>query len=422
MNPDDLISAKIFIGEEAAKQIAELGGYKYVPKGTSGEALKAQFEDILTEEAKKWKPKPEALAKIPLMQANTYTSIADWAKDNAGPEPMSAKDISTAILPGSTEGSHLSYAEMKKIVHAMAYGKMPTNVQMQKCSSAQYNFLLGKHYEFVSKGKYMGPTEEQLEFHDPVQMTEEQKYKQELNNVKMKLEKTDTSLDPFWTATPTFFIGKPDFQPIIKEVNALLASDFRVKAVQYTRDASMWVYSINILTIKDVHLKQDYSAELIGECGGQPQFLQHIIEELKHSLEKNCVISPAEFAEIAQNHLMDQKKKQEHIQAQKKYKALLANPPQGVKSYLDKGVMIVDPVALQQKSKKQSIADATLTAIATMFPNAATFECKCPFCDYSNTVLNQVIHMNDTHDECTREYIADYLETLDCDLQIKEKA
>jgi hypothetical protein len=261
------------------------------------------------------------------------------------------------------------------------------------------------------------PTEEQVQFHDPVQLTEEQKYKQELNNVKMKLEKTNTSLPEFWTATPTFFIENPDFRKLLKRVNGLLATDFRVKAVQYTRDASLWVYTIHILTIQNTEIKHSLSAELVGECGKNEQFLHSVMRDLADALDSNCVISPDEFTEIAQNHLMDQKKKEQHVQAQKKYEALLANPPMATK-----GTMQVTHPPLQQKSKNQDVASATLTAIATMFPNAATFECKCPVCGYDATVINQVIHMNDNHDECTREYIADYLETLDCDLQIKEKA
>jgi hypothetical protein len=361
------------------------------PKGTSGEALKTQLE----------------------AQLNTYTSIAEWAKDNTV-KPLSAKDISTAILTGSTEGSHLSYVEMKQIVHGMAYGKMPTNVQMQKCSSVQYNFLLGKHHEFASKGGYMGPTEEQLEFHDPVQMTEEQKYKQELNNVKMKLEKTDTSLPTFWTELTIAM--PPQMQPLIKAVKKLQESDFRIKAVQFTQDLMLDLFKVHILPIKGDHLVQAVYSEIVHTQNSK-SYIDSIVQDIKHVLDDTCVISPAEFAEIAQNHLMDQKKKQEHIQAQKKYEALLANPPQGVK-----GTLQVAHPPLQMKSKKQNVADATLTAIATMFPNAATFECKCPVCGYDATVMNQVIHMNDNHDECTREYIADYLETLDCDLQIKETA
>lgn len=374
---------------------------------SSGKALideLAQFKSKLN---------PEALT-------NTYTSIADWAKDYVGPESLSAKDISAAILPDPAQGSCLSYAEMKQIIHGLSYGAYPSPKLMEKCSATQYNYLLGKHYEFSSKGKFVAPTEEQLEFHDTVVMTEVQKYKQELNNAKTKLKSTDTSVPEFWSQP--LISMPPEMQPVIKAFQELAASDFRIKAVQFTRNPTMWMYSIHILTIKDAHLKQDYSIELIVECAKNSQFVQSIIQDFKHSLETNCVISHDEFAEIAQNKLMDQKKKEQHKYAKKKYDALFANPPQGAKSYIDKGVMHVDPVALQQKSKTQSIEDATLQAITAMFPNAATFECKCPLCGYNAVILNQVIHMNDNHDECTREYIADYLETLDVDLQIKENA
>jgi hypothetical protein len=65
-------------------------------------------------------------------------------------------------------------------------------------------------------------------------------------------------------------------------------------------------------------------------------------------------------------------------------------------------------------------------ALTALFPGAIDKEIRCPACDKSGTVatrdsvIGMVPHLNDKH-WWTREKIADWMETLDVDLTLKDK-
>lgn len=62
--------------------------------------------------------------------------------------------------------------------------------------------------------------------------------------------------------------------------------------------------------------------------------------------------------------------------------------------------------------------------LATIFPELNTVEVNCPICggsDYSDTIGKVIVHLNDDAHNWTREQIADWLETLDVKLEVKEK-
>lgn len=66
------------------------------------------------------------------------------------------------------------------------------------------------------------------------------------------------------------------------------------------------------------------------------------------------------------------------------------------------------------------------STIIDMIPGIKKMDVNCPATAcvreaLTDTLLNQIIHLNDTH-QWTREQIADWLETLDFDLTIRKSA
>lgn len=220
---------------------------------------------------------------------------------------------------------------------------------------------------------------------------------------------------------------KPPLQAIPHEATAVSSSgiavkdaflqmkkdDFRIVDLRFSYAAAIMVYQVELFLMKGEKIQLTFSKEEIHNI--DPVHLASVLRMVKRQIDEDCVLSHDEFAEIVKQH---HKNKTYKPYKYPPFPVGVSNEPWG--GYDPGGPIVASP-------KPEPVTDNELgleviKVITKMFPNAETTGTNCPVCKNPGTIIRTIMHMNDLHTQCTREYIADWLETLDVDLQIKENA
>lgn len=220
---------------------------------------------------------------------------------------------------------------------------------------------------------------------------------------------------------------KPPLQAIPHEATAVSSSgiavkdaflqmkkdDFRIVDLRFSYAAAIMVYQVELFLMKGEKIQLTFSKEEIHNI--DPVHLASVLRMVKRQIDEDCVLSHDEFAEIVKQH---HKNKTYKPYKYPPFPVGVSNEPWG--GYDPGGPIVASPKP--EPSNDNDIGLEVIKAITKMFPNAETTGTNCPVCKNPGTIIKTIMHMNDLHTQCTREYIADWLETLDVDLQIKENA